>query len=99
MVWDMVHLPSGMWLWWARFPSEWTAWVIDDSAQRRVGTEYRIAVSVGTVTFFFHGAHPTFREAKQAAMDRTLQMQAQPLGGTLGHFSKKVTPRRKDTTL
>jgi hypothetical protein len=69
-------------------PCEWTAWVIDDSWRRGKGTEYRIAVSAGTVTFFPHGMHATLREAKVAAIERTLDIQSHPLASHRGYFSK-----------
>jgi hypothetical protein len=81
-------MANGTWLWWATLPSEWTAWVIDDSWRRGIGTEYRIAVSVKTVTFFSPGRFIDFREAKVAAVTRALHLQWQPLANN-GHFSKE----------
>jgi hypothetical protein len=88
MVWESCSIPSGVWFWWVTFRGEWTAWVIDDSIKRGGGTEYRIAASLGTVTFFSHRRYARFREAKMAALELVISLQVYPLEGS-GRFSKK----------
>jgi hypothetical protein len=91
MHWESTYLKNGTWFWWAEFPEKWTAWVIDDSPKHGRGTQYRIAASVRTVTFFSHCRYLDFQEAKSAAVELQLSLKFCPLGGRSGHFAKKVT--------
>ena len=90
MRWDSCCHASGTWFWWSNYQRDWTAWVIDDSIKRGRRTEYRIAASLRTVTFFSQRKYASFHEAKLAAIDLMLQMQASPLTARSGHFSKKT---------
>lgn len=88
--WHSLCHASGTWFWWSNFEREWTVWVIDDSLNRGRGTEYRIAVSLRTVTLFSHKKYAHFRAAKIGAVEMMARLQACPLDEPVAHFSKKT---------
>jgi hypothetical protein len=86
MRWNSRVLPSGTWIWWARFDLG-TAWIIDDAASRGRGTEYHIAASQRTVTLFSQQRISKFREAKAAALAMLIETQLRPLQVKGQHFA------------